>query len=61
MKNLTPEQVANFVYWVTEKTDNRGISKYNGRVRVAHIQYELLREFLTKYPKGILTGWNEGV
>lgn len=61
MGNLTPEQVANFVYWVTEKIDNRGISKYKGRVRVAHIQYDLLPEFLRKYPKGILTGWNEEV
>jgi hypothetical protein len=59
MENLTPEQVANFVYWVTEKIDNKGISKYNGRVRVAHIQYDLLCEFLKKYPQGILTGWSK--
>jgi|688.fasta_scaffold486953_3 hypothetical protein len=58
MKDLTPEQVANFAYWLTEQTDLRDIKKYKGKVRIAFIENELLPEFLSKYNDGILRGWS---
>ena len=60
MKTLTPEQVANFVYWMSEHTNLRmpdTIKKSPGKVRIAYIEHALLPEFLRKYPNGILTGW----
>jgi hypothetical protein len=60
MKNLTPEQVANFAYWMSEHSDLRipkHIQELPGKVRIAYIEHELLPEFLRKYPNGILTGW----
>lgn len=57
MNNITPEQLANFTYWVTEETTHRGAKKFSGEKRVAFIQHELLPLFLKKYPTGILTGW----
>jgi hypothetical protein len=59
MENLTSEQVANFAYWLTEQTDLRKIKEYNGKVRIAYIEHDLLPKFLRKYPNGILTGWNK--
>lgn len=61
MKNLTPEQVANFVYWMSEYSNLRmpnDIKESPGKVRLAYIEHKLLPEFLSKYPDGILTGWN---
>jgi hypothetical protein len=63
MKDLTPEQVANFAYWLSEHNDFRiptHIKESHHKVRLAYIEYELLPEFLTKYPNGILTGWRIG-
>jgi len=57
MNTLTPTQLANFAYWLTEKTDNRGIDKHQGKMRIAYIEYVLLPEFLSKYPTGLLTGF----
>lgn len=61
MENLTPEQVANFAYWLSENSNFRipdRIKVLPGKVRIAYIQHALLCEFLEKYPQGILTGWN---
>ena len=63
MKDLTPEQVANFAYWMAEYSDFRipeDIRELPGKVRIAYIKHKLLPEFLIKYPNGILTGWNKG-
>jgi hypothetical protein len=63
MKSLTPEQVANFAYWMSEYGNFRipdNIMKSHGKVRLAYIEHDLLPEFLCKYPNGILAGWNEG-
>jgi len=63
MKNLTPEQVANFAYWMSEYSNFRipdHIKELPGKVRLAYIEHKLLSEFLKKYPNGILTGWNQG-
>ena len=60
MKKLTPEQIANFGYWMTEHNGSRipkHIKELPGRVQVAYIEYVLLPEFLSKYTDGILTGW----
>ena len=62
MKTLTPEQVANFVYWMSEHSDLRipkHIQELPGKVRIAYIEHTLLPEFLRKYPDGILTGWSK--
>jgi hypothetical protein len=62
MKDLTPEQVANFAYWMSEYNDFRipeHIKKHvKGKVKLAYIEHELLPEFLRKYPSGLLTGWS---
>jgi hypothetical protein len=60
MKALTPEQVANFVYWMQEHSDLRipqHIQECKAKVRIAYIEKHLVPEFLSKYPEGILTGW----
>ena len=62
MKDLTPQQVANFAYWMSEYSNFRipdHIKELPGKVRIAYIEHELLPEFLGKYPEGILTGWND--
>jgi hypothetical protein len=61
MKNLTPEQIANFAYWMSEYSNFRipdHVKELPGKVRIAYIQHVLLAEFLKKYPQGILTGWS---
>lgn len=63
MKNLTPEQVAHFAYWMSEYSNFRipeHIKELPAKVRLAYIENKLLTEFLIKYPDGILTGWNQG-
>jgi hypothetical protein len=60
MKELTPEQVANFAYWMSEYSNFRipdHIKDSHSKVRLAYIEHVLLPEFLSKYPNGILTGW----
>lgn len=59
MNELNFEQIANFEYWISETTNHRGADSYNGKKRVEYIQNVLLPEFLSKYPDGILTGWNK--
>jgi hypothetical protein len=62
MKNLTPEQVANFTYWMSEYNDFRipeHIKVLSPKVKLAFIEHQLLPEFLKKYPDGILTGWSK--
>jgi hypothetical protein len=58
MKDLTPEQVANFAYWMAEYSNFRIPEYIQGKVRIAYIEHELLPEFLRKYPSGLLTGWS---
>jgi hypothetical protein len=61
MKDLTPEQVANFAYWMAEYSNFRipeHINELSGKVKLAYIEHELLPEFLRKYPSGLLTGWS---
>jgi hypothetical protein len=62
MKDLTPEQVANFAYWMSEYNDFRipeHVKKLRGKVQLAYIEHELLPEFLKMYPNGLLTGWSK--
>ena len=58
MKDLTPEQVANFAYWLAEYSNFRIPEDIQGKVIIAYIEHELLPEFLKKYPSGLLTGWS---
>ena len=60
MKTLSSEQIANFAYWMSEHHDNRipgYIKEAGGKECIKYIDTVLLPEFLSKYPKGILTGW----
>ena len=54
---MNTEQIANFVYWITEHTNNRNADSYIGKDRLNYFKEVLLPEFLSKYPTGILTGW----
>ena len=57
--SLNPTQLANFVYWIQEYHDLRGVNKQlNPKMKLAHIEHVLLPEFLKKYPDGILKGWS---
>lgn len=58
MKNMTAEQVSNFVYWINEYTNLRGIRSGDKKPfdLMVHIN-NLQQEFWNKYPTGILTGW----
>jgi len=68
-EKLTPEQVANFVYWIQETHDLRGIKSFDKRPtsflkptsKMAYIEVTLLAVFFDKYPDGLLTGWRADV
>lgn len=56
---MTNTQTANFVYWLTEYDNLRGLKTLHEptpKDTFACIEL-LMEEFFRKYPKGILTGW----
>ena len=51
--------LCNFVYWINEYPDNRGLKREGITVKERfELVLKLKAEFLSKYPSGILTGWN---
>jgi hypothetical protein len=53
-------QIANFVYWINETHNLRGLKDFDGTPREKLIYISKLQtEFLGKYPDGYLTGWSK--
>jgi len=54
-------QIANFVYWIQEYSNLRGISDKETPQEKFELIDKLREEFLSKYPTGVLTGWKKPV
>jgi hypothetical protein len=54
---MNQHQIANFVYWLMEYRDMRGLSDIHDPKEKLEAIKKLQMQFLEKYPNGILTGW----
>ncbi len=68
MEKLNAVQIANFVYWLLEYHNARGlrvgstsVDAFKGQHPKEKMDYicKLQREFLKKYPDGLLVGWSD--
>lgn len=54
---MNQEQVVNFVYWLSEYHNLRGIRDKKTPIEQMLHTKTLIDMFFEKYPTGILTGW----
>jgi len=61
-EHLTEEQWLNYIYWLQEDRDLRGVPELCQRAKTPKGKIFNIRssvaDFLSKYPDGILTGWS---
>lgn len=61
MTQMTNTQLANFIYWLGEYHDMRGLKEMSFGEEYLRKVEALREEFFRKYPGGVLTGWSKPV